>query len=365
MPEKPTYEQLEQRVLELEDADFKRRQVEEALQRSEMLLKETQRISKTGGWEYDVQTKAATFTDTIFDIYGVTFSDPSKGIKFYHKDDRNIVEHSFENAIARNEPYDIEVRFINARGENLWVRTVGKPVTENGKVVKVIGNLMDITDRKQTEEALLESEERLNEAQKLARVGHYVFDIKTDCWTSSPELDVIFGIDDSHKKDFACWVQLVHPDHSKMMSTYFQENILNKHQSFNKEYKIINIKTGQVKWVHGLGELKFDENNNPVEMFGTIQDITERIQIKQEREKLIKKLQEALEDVKTLSGLLPICAKCKKIRDDKGYWNSLEVFFEKHSDVSFSHSMCSECCDELYGKEGWYIRMKQKKKESE
>ncbi|MCK5099518.1 MAG: response regulator, partial [Desulfobacteraceae bacterium] len=89
--------------------------------------------------------------------------------------------------------------------------------------------------------------------------------------------------------------------------------------------------------------------------------ITERKQAEGERERLIKKLQEALEDVKTLSGLLPICAKCKKIRDDKGYWNNLEGYIQDHSDAEFSHGMCPECSEKLYGAEGWYIDLKNKK----
>jgi len=92
-----------------------------------------------------------------------------------------------------------------------------------------------------------------------------------------------------------------------------------------------------------------------------IQDITKVRKAEKEREKLIKKLQEALEDVKTLSGLLPICAKCKKIRDDKGHWNNLEGYIQAHSDAEFSHGMCPECSEELYGNEDWYIDMKNKK----
>jgi PAS domain S-box-containing protein len=66
-------------------------------------------------------------------------------------------------------------------------------------------------------------------------------------------------------------------------------------------------------------------------------------------------LQEALLNVKELSGLLPICAHCKKIRDDKGYWNLLESYIEKHSNASFSHGMCPECMEDFYGKEDWYM----------
>jgi len=70
------------------------------------------------------------------------------------------------------------------------------------------------------------------------------------------------------------------------------------------------------------------------------EEITEREQVEEERKKLIKKLQEAFENIKTLSGLLPICAHCKKIRDDKGYWNNLEGYIQTHSDAKFSHGMC-------------------------
>lgn len=66
------------------------------------------------------------------------------------------------------------------------------------------------------------------------------------------------------------------------------------------------------------------------------------------RKELIQELQSALGDIKTLSGLLPICASCKKIRDDGGYWNQIEVFIREHSDAEFSHSVCPECIEQLY-----------------
>ncbi len=91
-------------------------------------------------------------------------------------------------------------------------------------------------------------------------------------------------------------------------------------------------------------------------------DISRRKQAELGREKLLKGFQKALENVKILTGLLPICANCKKIRDDKGYWNNLEAYLQKHSHITFSHGMCSECSDELYDGEDWYMEMKKKKK---
>jgi len=78
------------------------------------------------------------------------------------------------------------------------------------------------------------------------------------------------------------------------------------------------------------------------------QDITERRQIQAEREQLIKELQDALARVKILSGLLPICANCKKIRDDRGYWEHVESYIESHSGATFTHGFCPECLKKLY-----------------
>lgn len=74
----------------------------------------------------------------------------------------------------------------------------------------------------------------------------------------------------------------------------------------------------------------------------------ERKHAQQEKEELIRELQSALLKIKTLSGLLPICSSCKKIRDDKGYWHQVEVYIKKHSEADFSHGLCPECARKLY-----------------
>jgi PAS domain S-box-containing protein len=77
-------------------------------------------------------------------------------------------------------------------------------------------------------------------------------------------------------------------------------------------------------------------------------DITKRKEIEADREKLIKKLQDALDKIKVLRGILPICASCKKIRDDKGYWNQIENYIKDHSEANFTHGICPDCVKELY-----------------
>ena len=78
-------------------------------------------------------------------------------------------------------------------------------------------------------------------------------------------------------------------------------------------------------------------------------EIEERKRVEVEREKLIRDLQKALSEVKTLKGIFPICASCKKIRDDKGYWRQIEAYIRDHSEAEFSHGICPDCMKKLYG----------------
>ncbi len=77
-------------------------------------------------------------------------------------------------------------------------------------------------------------------------------------------------------------------------------------------------------------------------------DITARKAAEQERERLVSELREALAEVKTLSGFLPICASCKNIRDDTGYWQQIESYLSEHANVEFTHGICPECVAKLY-----------------
>lgn len=93
----------------------------------------------------------------------------------------------------------------------------------------------------------------------------------------------------------------------------------------------VEISAGLIEFGHHRYILAFDR------------DITRRKTSEQDREKLILDLQNALDKIKTLRGLLPICAWCKKIRDDKGYWKQVETYVEEHSEALFTHGICPEC----------------------
>ena len=79
-----------------------------------------------------------------------------------------------------------------------------------------------------------------------------------------------------------------------------------------------------------------------------IEDVTDRIEAERQKEELIDDLRKAFDEIKTLRGIIPICASCKKIRDDKGYWNQVEVYVRDHTEAEFSHGFCPACAKKLY-----------------
>jgi diguanylate cyclase len=88
--------------------------------------------------------------------------------------------------------------------------------------------------------------------------------------------------------------------------------------------------------------------NNEKLLYSIIHDISDRKKIEQEKAQLIEKLTKALEEIKTLKGILPICSSCKKIRDDKGYWQQIEACIGQHSGAEFTHGICPDCARKLY-----------------
>jgi len=157
------------------------------------------------------------------------------------------------------------------------------------------------TDRKQAEEELRRSETFLKETQLIANLGIYTLDITTGKWVSSEILDNIFGIEADFDKSVEGWVSIIHPEFQKMMNDYFIQEVIGDTFSFDKEYKIIRQNDQTERWVHGIGNIKFNDKNQPVMMVGTIQDISGR---KHAEEELIIAKEKAEESERLKSAFL-------------------------------------------------------------
>lgn len=107
-------------------------------------------------------------------------------------------------------------------------------------------------------------------------------------------------------------------------------------------------KNGELYWESAIISPIIDLRGVITHFLAVKEDITKRKELEAEREKIITELQTALADVKMLSGLLPICSSCKKIRDDNGYWQQVEGYIQKHSEATFTHGICPDCAVKLY-----------------
>jgi PAS domain S-box-containing protein len=138
---------------------------------------------------------------------------------------------------------------------------------------------------------------------------------------------------------------LIHPEDRDMVIMNYEKRLRGENLHNVYDFRLIGQEGRQV-WVSN-SSTKIQWKGRPASL-SLLTDINYRKNMEEERERIISELQIALADVKTLSGLLPICSSCKKIRDDKGYWSQIEVYIKNHSDADFSHGLCPDCVEKLY-----------------
>ncbi len=200
--------------------------------------------------------------------------------KLTHPDDL-VANQAYLNQAIHGEIdyYQMEKRFIHKDGHIVYVDLAVKFVRNvEGIPDYSIGMMLDITERKLIEQYLQKNQALLQTAQRAARLGHYVTDLKTGTWTNDILFDEIFGIDSDFKRDFAHWQQLIFPEDKERLMNYYEQT-LNDHEFFPFiEYRIIRPCDGQLHWVAAWGHNFYDKNNDPIQQVGMIQDITERKQ---------------------------------------------------------------------------------------
>ncbi|MDP4238205.1 MAG: PAS domain S-box protein [Bacteroidota bacterium] len=224
---------------------------------------------KTLANKAEVQLLGADSEDDVlgkddFEFYPTEFAEN------FRADDQEVIQTGIPDI-------NTEGFIIDVKGKKHWLHSSKLPLrNKDNQIIGVMGIGRDITVRKEAEEALQRSEHFLRETQVISKLGTYSLSINSNIWSSSEVLDSIFGIASDFDKSFEGWVSIIHPKWQNALKDYVLNYVIGKKKRFDKKYKIIRKNDNQERWVHGLGELVLDQNNQPVSLIGTIQDITER-----------------------------------------------------------------------------------------
>lgn len=219
-------------------------------------------------------------------------------LEFAHSDDQPEMLLALQNIASLGNRY-FEFRFPAKNGDIHWFRVSTTPLFTGGIVAGGYGSLTEITEMKKAELALKESEQRYKDAQSLAKLGHWEFDVVRNKLSWSEEFFSILEIDPTvHPADYEMYKELVHPeDRTYSRETYL--NSLKTREPYDIVYRV-KMKNGEIKYINERCIIEFDVNNSPVRAIGTVMDITGRVQMEKELREKEERFRQITEQSRTV-----------------------------------------------------------------
>ncbi len=240
-------------------------------------LKLALEFSEVGGWEFSFATGDAIWSDSHFRLMGL---DPQTAKPCYntwkdrvHPEDLPWVETEFQKAIASRTGLNIIYRIVLPTGQTRWVLTKGKAVYRDEQAEKILGVMIDITDRKELELALAHNQEKLNLVLKLHKIGIWEWDLINDWVSWNEQKYELLGLSQDIIPSYAVYMQLVSSEQRAEVEERIRRCI--EHQeTYYHETKII-TPSGEIRWLQEQGECEV-KDGQVVRLLGIAQDITQR-----------------------------------------------------------------------------------------
>lgn len=316
--------------------------------------------SNDGFFDLDLSTGAMALSARFCEMVGYAKDELAPHLstrdQLLHPDDKaRAHEAAAQNSRGETTRYEQEERLRHKDGHWVTVLTRGRVVARDadGVPTRVAGSFTDISARKAAEAALSESEAELSAYFESPAVGVAVIG-PDDRWQRvNDRLSAMLGYS---KADLAelTFDDVTHPDDRALPGAMPAEVLAGTRQSFALDKRYVR-RDGSIFWALISVSRSRRADGTLSHRVAIIKDITDRKNAEQalvsaldENQQLVAQLRTALEEVKTLSGLLPICMHCKKIRDDRGEWQRLESYISKRTDALFSHGLCQACLAEYY-----------------
>ncbi|RPI34225.1 MAG: PAS domain S-box protein, partial [Nitrospiraceae bacterium] len=210
-----------------------------------------------------------------------------------------------------------------------------------GRIVAGIEVVRDITKRKQIEEALRVSEESFRRVFEDGPLGMVMASPDYRILKANKTICRMLGFTEAELVGRAL-EEITCPEDSEKAGILLRQVLAGDIPLFRMEKRCVR-KTGDILWTNLTTTALRSQNGDVDCMLCMVEDISDRKLAEQERERLVEELRDAMGKIKTLRGLLPMCAWCAKVRDDDGYWKKVETYIQEHSEASCTHGICPEC----------------------
>jgi len=261
-----------------------RKRAERAVEANKERLRRGQLFANIGTWDWNIQTGELFWTERIAPLFGYAVEELETSYDNFlgaiHPDDRQAVIDAVNACVERDVPYEIEHRVAWPDGTVRWLLERGAVARDaDGKPVHMLGVVQDIDDRKRAELALAERERQLREAQTLAHIGNWTANLRSGELVWSDEIYCIFGhAPGSFAPSVEAFHAAVHPDDRERVNE--SEKRAAQTGRHDVVHRIVRP-DGTVRHVHELAQMETDAAGNRVRLTGTVQDVTERVEVEQ------------------------------------------------------------------------------------
>lgn len=247
------------------------------IQKSEESLKRAQQIAKMGSWELDLKTKEVTWTEELYNIYGLDPLKPpppySEHMKLFTKESWVTLKKALEKTADTGEPYELELQTYRKNNTSGWMWVRGEAVFDHGKIIGLRGMAQDITDKKYREEKVIETSLRLDLATKAANVGVWDYIINENRLIWDDRMYAIYGITrESFAGVYEAWRSGLHPEDIERIEFEINQSLLGN-KEFNTEFRII-WPDGSLHFIRSSAIVMWDNYGKPIRMIGANWDIT-------------------------------------------------------------------------------------------
>ncbi len=258
--------------LDIED----RKRAEQDLRRSEFYLTEGQRLAHTGSWAFCPSGRFDYWSRELFQIYGLDSASKPPTLREYlaliHPEERESMATTIQKMLAEASGCDIKKRIVRPNGEVRYVRCVGVPIVDHGKLKRIIGTAMDVTEQEHLTQELQRREAYLAEAQKLSHTGSFGWRVSTGEMFWSQETFRIFEYDQATKPTVELVLERVHPEDAALVKQTI-ERASQDGKDFDLQHRLL-MPDGSVKYLHVVAHA--GNKSGITEFVGAVMDITER-----------------------------------------------------------------------------------------